>query len=356
MAAVPETRPDSSPDDHSPYDLAPIAAFVVTADARIASVNQLARERFTGITVGMTVLEAFGQHLLAGPVAASLEDSEGRTFAVRIFADGWGTYRATLAPFDGSVAVYLADETEAADFQTLRSQFLTNASHELRTPLTGVSAILEALEPDDLDRATRQRFIGRAREETARLTGLIHDILLLSELESGSAPIGETTDLAAVARLVVDEMVEPAAAAGLLLDVEAEDATLVALPAALARTLVQNLTENAVRYAGAGSDVIVRVRSNNGDAVLEVADDGIGIDEVHLPHIFERFYRADPSRSREVGGTGLGLSIVRHVAERAGGRAEVQSRVGRGTTVRVVLPNVHPTTGYRHATEFDEET
>ena len=354
--AASDASPGAAAKDGDPYDLAPIVAFVVNANSRIASANQLARARFTGIAPGMTVLEAFGQHLLAEPVAASLDDGERRTFAVRVFADGWGTYRATLVPFDGSVAVYLVDETEAADFQALRSQFLTNASHELRTPLTGVSAILEALEPDDLDPATRGRFIGRAREETARLTGLIHDILLLSELESErNAPIGETTDLAAVARSVVGEMVEPAAAVGILLDADAETPAVTALAPALARTLVQNLTENAVRYAGTGSEVIVRVRSTEAEVILEVADDGVGIDEVHLPHIFERFYRADPSRSREVGGTGLGLSIVRHVAERAGGRAEVQSRVGRGTTVRVVLPNAGPTTGYRPTTEFDEE-
>jgi two-component system, OmpR family, phosphate regulon sensor histidine kinase PhoR len=327
----------------SAFDLAPTAAVVVNAESRVEATNAVARERFSGIAQGRTVLEAFGQHLLAEPVATSLRDGEVRRLSVRVFSDGWGTYRATLVPFGTpgkrKLALYLGDETEAADFQLLRSQFLTNASHELRTPLTGLSAMLETLDDDELEAGTRRRFISRAREEAARLAGLVHDILLLSELEAERNVLDKTrTDLAQIAATVVAETDEPAAVVGILLNIEAGEPVHIQLTPSLTRTLVQNLVENAVRYAGVGSEVIIRVRQDGSDAVLEVIDDGIGIDEAHLPHVFERFYRADPHRSREVGGTGLGLSIVRHVAQRLGGRAEVESRVGRGTTVRVVVP------------------
>ncbi len=106
----------------------------------------------------------------------------------------------------------------------------------------------------------------------------------------------------------------------------------------MARTVARNLVENAVRYAGAGAVARVRVERLGDEAVLSVADDGVGIPERHLAHVFERFYRVDASRSRRLGGTGLGLSIVKHIAERFGGGARVTSREGFGTTVTVVLP------------------
>ena len=115
----------------------------------------------------------------------------------------------------------------------------------------------------------------------------------------------------------------------------------------MAGTVVRNLMENAVRYSGPQSTVVARLTASEpppertGDWVaLEVMDNGVGIPERHLPHVFERFYRADPSRSKQMGGTGLGLSIVKHIAERFGGEATASSREGFGTTVRVVLPRV----------------
>jgi signal transduction histidine kinase len=108
----------------------------------------------------------------------------------------------------------------------------------------------------------------------------------------------------------------------------------------MARTVFQNLVENAVKYGGPNARVVVEVRADTaaGVAELVVSDDGPGIAERHLPHVFERFYRADPSRSKRLGGTGLGLSLVKHIAERAGGRAEAVSREGFGTTVTVTIP------------------
>jgi signal transduction histidine kinase len=110
----------------------------------------------------------------------------------------------------------------------------------------------------------------------------------------------------------------------------------------MARTIARNLLENAIKYAGPGAVARTSVAADDGEVTLVVADDGAGIPERHLPHIFERFYRADPSRSKRMGGTGLGLSIVKHIAERFGGRVSATSREGFGTTITVVLPAPRP--------------
>jgi signal transduction histidine kinase len=110
----------------------------------------------------------------------------------------------------------------------------------------------------------------------------------------------------------------------------------------MAVTVVRNLMENAVKYAGAGATATATVRAEDGGATLVVSDDGAGIPEKHLPHVFERFYRADPSRSKRLGGTGLGLSLVKHIGERFGGGASVSSREGYGTTITVTLPLAAP--------------
>jgi signal transduction histidine kinase len=120
--------------------------------------------------------------------------------------------------------------------------------------------------------------------------------------------------------------------------VDGDEEAWTPLTERMARTVVRNLVENAVKYAGHGATATATVRRRDGDVVLTVADDGAGIPEMHLPHVFERFYRADPSRSKRMGGTGLGMSIVKHIAERFGGTAEAASREGFGTTVTITIP------------------
>jgi signal transduction histidine kinase len=325
----------------------PFTALRLDADARIVEANLIALERFPFLLPGMGVLDAFSEHMLARRVHGALDDLEPQRFEVRLFADGRRTYRVSVDPYEvggtREALVFLTDASEAADYQELRSQFVANVSHELRTPLTGLRALLEALDDPAMDPATRRDFVSRASRETERLEALITDILFLSELEATQGmPSTSRSDLAAAATATAEELAGFAAEqrVRLVLDVAGEAWT--PLTERMARTVVRNLVENAVKYAGAGATATTSVGREGHQVVVRVSDDGAGIPERHLPHVFERFYRADPSRSKRLGGTGLGMSIVKHIAERFGGAAEATSREGFGTTVTVTIPAADP--------------
>ena len=321
----------------------PFVALRVDRDGRLVEANPVALERFPFLVAGMTVLEAFSEHRLARHVDAALEGLSRQSFEVRLFADGRRTYRAAVEPYEVGEArealVFLTDQSEAVAYQELRSQFVANVSHELRTPLTGLRGLLEALDDPQMDPETRRDFVSRAASETQRLEALITDILFLTELETTPGlPSSSRSDLALAAAATVADLQDVAEEHGVRLELSADGPAWTPLTDRMAATVVRNLVENAVKYAGPGATAATTVQ-REGDAVtLTVADDGAGIPERHLPHVFERFYRADPSRSKRLGGTGLGLSIVKHIAERFGGRAEASSREGFGTTITVTLP------------------
>ncbi|HSI30025.1 MAG TPA: ATP-binding protein [Miltoncostaeaceae bacterium] len=324
----------------------PFVALRVDRDGRLVEANPVALERFPFLVAGMTVLEAFSEHRLARHVDAALEGLSRQSFEVRLFAGGRRTYRAAVEPYEvGEVGearealVFLTDQSEAVAYQELRSQFVANVSHELRTPLTGLRGLLEALDDPQMDPETRRDFVSRAASETQRLEALITDILFLTELETTPGlPSSSRSDLALAAAATVADLQDVAEEQGVRLELNADGPAWTPLTDRMATTVVRNLVENAVKYAGPGATAATTV-GREGDAVtLIVADDGAGIPERHLPHVFERFYRADPSRSKRLGGTGLGLSIVKHIAERFGGRAEASSREGFGTTITVTLP------------------
>ncbi|WP_217913667.1 sensor histidine kinase [Miltoncostaea marina] len=324
-----------------------VAVMRLDGDARLAEANPAARERFPFLEPGMGILEAFSEHRLARRVRTSLERLERQAFEVRLFADGRRTYRVAVEPYELGGArealVLMSDLSEAVDYQELRSQFVANVSHELRTPLTGLGGLLEALEDPGMDDVMRQDFLARAIGETRRLEALIGDVLFLSELEATQGrPSDARSDLARTAAVTVQELTWLAADQNVTLRVEGDDEAWTPLTDRMADTVVRNLVTNAIKYAGPGATATVTVRRDGGSVVLRVADDGAGVPERHLPHIFERFYRADPSRSKRLGGTGLGLSIVKHIAERVGGAAEATSREGFGTTITITVPAADP--------------
>jgi two-component system phosphate regulon sensor histidine kinase PhoR len=321
----------------------PEIAIRVDAQGRLIEANRAARERFVFLEAGMTVLTAFSEHELAGRIATALERMEPARLQVRLFAGGRRTYRAVVAPYalpEGPEAlVFLRDDTDAAEYQALRAGFVANVSHELRTPLTGLRGLLDALVDPDIDPETRERFTRRAAAETARLEALIADILFLSELESGhDAPPDAVSDLAEAVTAGAAALAPLAERHRVAVELDLAGPAPAPLTARMAETIARNLIENAIRYAGPGATARASVRAEGGTVVLAVADDGVGIAQRHLLHVFERFYRADPSRSTSLGGTGLGLSIVKHIAERSGGEATATSREGFGTTVTVTLP------------------
>jgi signal transduction histidine kinase len=325
----------------------PVASLRVDSDAVINAVNPAALATFPFLDDGLGVLEAFGDHQLSARVRDAIRTGDPARFDLRLFVEGRRTFRVVLVPFDvegvREVLITLTDSSEATAYQELRSQFVANVSHELRTPLTGLRGMLEALEDPEMPPDMRADFVARSRAEAEHLEALIDDVLFLSELEAQQGdPAGERSDVAEVVPGVVSLLAGEAGEQGVTLVSEVGEGLWTSLTPRMAQMVVRNLAENAVRYAGPGATAVVRGRRVGDCVEIEVEDNGLGIPERDLPHVFERFYRSDPSRSRRLGGTGLGLSIVKHIADRTGGEAEITSREGFGTTVRVVIPASPP--------------
>jgi two-component system, OmpR family, phosphate regulon sensor histidine kinase PhoR len=218
-------------------------------------------------------------------------------------------------------------------YEELRAAFTASVSHELRTPLARLMTLLESTE---LPNADVPALLSQARTEVEEMTELVDDILFLSELEQGRevVALGET-EAAPVLRAAIDDRLDRAETAGVRLELRIEDETLlVPLRRRMLRTIVENLLENAIRYAGEGATCTLSLRRENGAVVIEASDDGTGVPEEDASRLFERFFRSD--RARTTRGSGLGLAIVKHVVETSGGHVEARGAKGRGLDVRCV--------------------
>jgi len=226
---------------------------------------------------------------------------------------------------------------ERADSEARLRRFVGDASHELRTPLTSIRGYAElfrrgaADRPEDLAKVMR-----RIEEEAGRMGILVDDLLLLARLDQGRTVEHEPVDLVRIATDAVDDA--RAVAPGRPIDFASNGAVAVVGDEARLRQVLANLMQNALRHTPADAAVHVRVTGDGPDAVLEVADEGPGIPDADLAHVFERFWRADASRARSSGGSGLGLAIVAAIVDAHGGTAEVASEPGRGTAFRIRLP------------------
>jgi two-component system phosphate regulon sensor histidine kinase PhoR len=256
-------------------------------------------------------------------------------------------YAITGVPFPGDEGVphgavlTFHDATERLRLDQVRRDFVANASHELRTPLTSIRGFVEALEDGAVsDPPTAQRFLGKIRTHADRMASLVEDLLELSRLESGERPPQfEEVLPAEVAEDVVASFSSLASRKELALARVDGGAPAVVTDADRLRRILEALVENAVKYTPSGGRVeVVSAAGPDGGAILEVVDNGPGIAAEHLPRIFERFYRVDKARSRELGGTGLGLSIVRHLAQGMGAAVTVSSQPGTGTRFTVAVP------------------
>ena len=232
------------------------------------------------------------------------------------------------------VAVVLFDITQAEQAEQSRREFTANVSHELKTPLQSISGYSELIQcgmakPEDI-----QPFAKRIYDETQRLIRLVEDIINLSQLDEGGSYETRRLDLYDTAQEVVRDLQAVAANKQVQLTLEGASAEITGIPE-LARGIVYNLCDNAIKYNRPGGSVSVTVSGKDKGALLTVKDTGIGIPEEEQDRIFERFYRVDKSRSKEVGGTGLGLSIVKHAALVMDAQIQLESRLGQGTTIQV---------------------
>jgi heavy metal sensor kinase len=217
-------------------------------------------------------------------------------------------------------------------------RFISDASHELKTPLTVINANAQMLERwGDRDDQVRRDALEAIRNESAQMARVINSMLMLAKTDTGTGLAVEPLSLRAVVTDVANSLQPRAAEKGLTLEAHCDGDAYVLGEPGLIRQLVVNLTENAIKFTQSGG-VTISTSAHNGHAQVDIADTGEGIEAESLPHIFERFYRADPAHSRAVEGTGLGLAVVRSIVRAHGGDIAVKSTVGSGTTVSVTLP------------------
>ena len=245
-------------------------------------------------------------------------------------------------PTRGAVLVF-HDTTELRRLEHLRQDFVANVSHELKTPLSVITACVETLMEGGLDDVEhRGRFMERIHEQTARLHTLILDLLSLARIESGEQHWAfEELTIADSAEACVERhhARTQSKKQSLVLETPASEPNLQAWADEEALSeILDNLVDNAVKYTPEGGTIRLRWWSEAGYCIIEVQDTGIGIPEHDLPRVFERFYRVDKARSRELGGTGLGLSIVKHLVQAMQGTIRARSELGKGTTFSIRLP------------------
>ncbi|MCY3932910.1 MAG: ATP-binding protein [Acidobacteria bacterium] len=330
----------------------------IDRDRQVLHLNAVAANWFgrpaPELALGRPIYELSRQPEISGALIEAMEKRTqvSRTFAlVRLAGEDGGPDRFELnaSPLvssrrddevvEGAVAV-IHDITELERLESVRRDFVSNVSHELKTPLTAIHGYVETLlEADPIDGPTRGRFLRKIRRQSNRLGALVSDLLTLSRIECSTEPPEKVLDLRSAVGEVLNLLGPASEERGLELVAEFPDEAVEVVGEEEAiRQALSNLVDNAVKYSSAGGSVLVRLRARNGRAVLEVEDEGPGIASEHLDRIFERFYRVDRARSRELGGTGLGLAIVKNVARRHGGGVEVESERGQGSTFRLWLP------------------
>jgi two-component system phosphate regulon sensor histidine kinase PhoR len=238
----------------------------------------------------------------------------------------------------GALGVFI-DVTRIERLERVRQEFLSNISHELRTPLTSILAFVETLETSALeDQESAKRFLAIIRKNAARMNTLISDIIELSAIESGNVKV--RTEQVALAPLVTEVISSLAAQAeGRSISVinELPNDTVVFADARRLEQMLTNLIDNAIKFNREGGKVTVKFERGSRDQIM-IVDTGEGIPAQYLDRLFERFYRVDRARSREIGGTGLGLAIVKHLARAHGGEVSVASEVGKGSSFTIELP------------------
>jgi signal transduction histidine kinase len=240
---------------------------------------------------------------------------------------------------EGGAVVVLHDLTDLRRLETIRRDFVANVSHELKTPLTSISGYAETLLADQAGDGVQRRFLETILANAKRMQRLVDDQLDLSRIESGTwRPAPRTVAAEAALRDAWDSLEVPARGVPSFgVEVKPGAASLFVDPEAL-RQILSNLYDNARRYTDNQGRITATAVPDEKGVRVSVTDTGSGIGADHLPRIFERFYRADPSRSRAEGGTGLGLAIVKHLVEAHGGRVWAESELGAGTTISAWFP------------------
>ena len=319
---------------------------LVDRDGRLVLTNPAVRSmlHLPGPSQGAHYLEVVRQPAINAVMAAALAQKAAAPVETELDRDPMRRVMANVVPVaaqrGGGAVLVLHDITALRHADQVRRDFVANVSHELRTPLTAIRGYVEALldAPGDTEQA--RQFLEVISRHALRMERLVRDLLRLARLDAGQEPLERVgCPVAAVFNAVCADLEALLESRGQHVDrqVDADAATVTGDPAKLQDAL-RNLLENASNYSPVDSTIEMRARRTGGVVELMVADRGPGIPDADLPRIFERFYRADRSRSRDPGGTGLGLSIVKHLIELHGGSVVAAHRDGGGATFTIRLP------------------
>lgn len=294
-----------------------------------------------------TDFSAAGKNILsinrAPELSALLEAAESGSYAEKVMTMHGGIYRISANPVtEGDkipgVVLLILDITEKENAEQMRREFTANVSHELKTPLQTISGCAELLSNGIVKAEDVPSFSAQIYTESKRMIRLVEDIIKLSHLDEGADDMKrENTDLFVLAGAITESLASEAEKAEIKIELQGESAVIYAVPQLL-ESIVYNLCDNAIKYNRKGGTVCVTVESKDSEVLLCVADTGIGISPEHQQRIFERFYRVDKSRSKEIGGTGLGLSIVKHAARLHDAKIELHSVPEEGTAITVRFP------------------
>ncbi len=353
---VPEPAPAAPPPPAPPSLDSAFARLVRALPVGVVLVDRSCHVEFAnaaaGTTFGFDPDRALNQHVIQAIPNVELERRIGDAMRgeasiaplLLTGASGQRTYRVSIYPLteesDGSrrVIVFSDDQTALLRLDRARKEFLSNVSHELRTPLSSIKLMLETVLEAPEEEA-RELFVPQALAQVDRLTALVGQLLEQARAESGQLKLNvRDVDLEEVARPIVASFEQQASNKGVSLELAAlRPVRVEADPDRLAQIFV-NLIDNALRHTSAGDRIRIEVDARDGDAVLRVRDTGEGIPYRDLPHIFERFYVVDRSRTRGSGGAGLGLAIVKGIVDAHGGAISAESMLGRGTAFTIRLP------------------
>jgi two-component system phosphate regulon sensor histidine kinase PhoR len=320
----------------------------VDQQQRVLFANTAAGKLFDFVPPGVEgrrLMEVVRDHRLQDAVTQVLATHNPQKLEIEKQDESLRTLAVRVAPLPGAVdvgaVIVMHDNTELRRLETIRQEFIANVSHELKTPLSSIMAYTETLQRGAVDDPEhREAFLARIAEQGERLHNLIQDMLSLARIETAQQPFEiVAVDLAEVVRRCLDDYAPQAAAKSIELEL-ADD-----LPAACVkadqeglRVICSNLIDNAVKYTPDGGRIDVLWVVKGERVRFEVADTGPGIPRSEVGRVFERFYRIDKARSRELGSTGLGLSIVKHQVQSFGGTVGVESQVGQGSRFWVELP------------------